>query len=37
MQTKATKQRIACPKKFGGAPVLKFPQRLSLDFPYIRL
>ena len=26
-----------CPKKFGGIPVLKFLQRLALDFPYICL
>ena len=26
-----------CPKKFGDVPVLKFLQRLSLDFPYICL
>ena len=34
--TKATKQRIVV-KKFGGVPVLKFLQRLALDFPYICL
>ena len=32
----ATKQRIAL-KYFGGVPVLKFLQRLALDFPYICL
>ena len=26
-----------CPKKFGGVPMLKFLQRLSLDYPYICL
>jgi len=26
-----------CPKNFGGVPVLKFLQRLCLDFPYICL
>ena len=26
-----------CPKKFLGVPVLKFCQRLALDFPYICL
>ena len=26
-----------CTKKFGGVPVLKFLQRLTLDFPYICL
>ena len=26
-----------CTKKFGGVPVLKFLQRLALDFPYICL
>ena len=24
-----------CTKTFGGLPVLKFLQRLALDFPYI--
>ena len=33
---KATKQRIEL-KKLGGVPVLKFLQRLALDFPYICL
>ena len=26
-----------CTKKFGGVPVLKFLQRLALDFPYISI
>ena len=26
-----------CTKKFRGVPVLKFLQRLALDFPYICL
>ena len=30
----ATKQRIAL-KKFGDVPVLKFLQKLALDFPYL--
>ena len=34
--TKATKQRIVL-KLFGGVPVLRFLQRLALDFPYICL
>ena len=34
--SKATKQRIAL-KNFGGVPVLKFLQRLALDFPYVCL
>ena len=33
---KLQKQRIVL-KKFGGVPVLKFLQRLALDFPYICL
>ena len=35
-QTKATKQRILL-KNFGGVSVLKFLQKLALDFPYICL
>ena len=34
--TKATKQRILL-KNFGGVSVLKFFQKLALDFPYICL
>ena len=29
--------RNDCAKKFGGVPVLKFLQRLALDFPYVSL
>ena len=29
--------RNDCAKKFGGVPVLKFLQRLALDFPYVCL
>ena len=36
LYTKATKQRIVR-KNFGGVPVLKFLQRLALDFLYICL
>ena len=34
--TEATKQRIL-QKNFGGVSVLKFFQKLALDFPYICL
>ena len=34
--TKATKQRIVL-KDFGGVPVLRFLQKLALDFLYICL
>ena len=36
LNCKVTEQRILL-KNFGGVPVLKFPQRLALDFPYICL
>ena len=36
-KTAVLKKNINVKKKLGGVPVLKFPQRLALDFPYICL